>query len=58
MYKITKITSGLYLYSAPVGGPKLLTEVFHLCFPLNSSEADDLLSWLEDTWFNLAMGEM
>ena len=34
-----------------------LSKAFRLCTPLkNMDDVEVLMSWLEDTWFNLAMG--
>ena len=35
-----------------------LSKAFRLCTPLkNMDDVEVLMSWLEDTWFNLAMGK-
>lgn len=35
-------------------GLEWLSTTFHLCEPL--TDVEDFKSWIEDTWFNLAMG--
>ena len=43
------------LFLCGLGGLSLLSTIFSLCEPLKN--AATLTSWLEDVWFNLAMGE-
>lgn len=39
------------------GGLEWLSETFRLCQPLHTgSGVETLTSWIQDTWFNLAMG--
>ena len=38
-------------------GLSTLTQAFHLCSPLKSmDDVGSLMDWLENSWFNLAMG--
>jgi lysosomal Pro-X carboxypeptidase len=45
-----------YLASEGATGRSMLTEVFHLCSPLQEKDASDLISWVQTPWFDLAEG--
>lgn len=45
-----------YLATEGATGRNLLTEAFHLCSPLHEKDAQDLISWIQTPWFDLAEG--